>query len=93
MRRPRRPGPSEELAPACAGGDQAALDELLRADPAAGAARSSSRFLPYRQDAEEATQDVLLLVATRIGTFEGRSRFSTWLHEVTANRPGRPTGR
>jgi len=75
----------EELARRAAAGDGAALEELLRViEPRV--LRQVSRFLPYRQDAEEATQDVLLKVATRIGTFEGRSRFSTWLHEVTANQ-------
>ena len=43
------------------------------------------RFLPCRQDAEEAAQDALLLVATRIHTFGGRSRFTTWLHAVASN--------
>jgi RNA polymerase sigma-70 factor (ECF subfamily) len=75
----------EELARLAAGGDRAALDELLRViEPRV--LRQVGRVLPYRQDAEEATQDVLLKVATRIGTFEGRSRFSTWLYEVTANQ-------
>ena len=75
----------EELARRAADGDRAALDELLRLiEPRV--LRQVSRFLPYRQDAEEATQDVLLKVATRIGTFEGRSKFSTWLYEVTANQ-------
>jgi RNA polymerase sigma factor (sigma-70 family) len=75
----------EALARRAADGDRAALDELLRLiEPRV--LRQVSRFLPYRQDAEEATQDVLLKVATRIGTFEGRSRFSTWLYEVTANQ-------
>ena len=75
----------EALARRAADGDRAALDELLRViEPRV--LRQVSRFLPHRQDAEEATQDVLLKVATRIGTFEGRSRFSTWLHEVTANQ-------
>jgi RNA polymerase sigma factor (sigma-70 family) len=76
---------TEQLARRAASGDRAALDELLRAiEPRV--LRQVGRFLPYRQDAEEATQDVLLKVATRIGTFEGRSRFTTWLHEVTANQ-------
>jgi RNA polymerase sigma factor (sigma-70 family) len=75
----------EALARRAADGDRAALDELLRViEPRV--LRQVSRFLPHRQDAEEATQDVLLKVATRIGTFEGRSRFSTWLYEVTANQ-------
>jgi len=75
----------EELARRAADGDRAALDELLRViEPRV--LRQVSRFLPHRQDAEEATQDVLLKVATRIGTFEGRSKFSTWLYEVTANQ-------
>lgn len=76
---------TEELARLAAAGDAAALDELLRAIQP-GVLRHVSRFLPHRQDAEEATQDVLLKVATKIGGFEGRSRFSTWLYEVTANQ-------
>ena len=75
----------DELARRAAAGDQEALDELLRLiQPRV--LRQVSRVLPYRQDAEEATQDVLMKVATRIGTFEGRSAFSTWLYEVTANQ-------
>jgi len=76
---------TDELARRAAGGDQAALDELLRLiQPRV--LRHVSRFLPHRQDAEEAAQDVLLKVATRISTFEGRSAFTTWLYEVTANQ-------
>jgi RNA polymerase sigma factor (sigma-70 family) len=76
---------TEQLARRAAAGDAVALDELLRAiEPRV--LRQVGRFLPYRQDAEEAAQDVLMKVATRIGTFEGRSKFSTWLYEVTANQ-------
>ena len=75
----------EELARRAVGGDQDALEELLRRiEP--GVMRHCARFLPHRQDAEEACQDVLLKVATRISTFQGRSAFRTWLYEVTANQ-------
>ena len=47
--------------------------------------RHCERLLPYRQDAEEAAQDTLLAVARNIARFEGRAKFSTWLHIVTAN--------
>ena len=76
---------TEELARRAAGGDAQATDELLRLiEPQV--LRHCGRFLPYRQDAEEACQDVLLKVATKIHTFQGRSKFSTWLYEVTSNQ-------
>lgn len=37
------------------------------------------------QDAEEVMQDVFLAVARKIGNFDGRAAFSTWLYRVTAN--------
>jgi RNA polymerase sigma-70 factor (ECF subfamily) len=37
------------------------------------------------QDAEEVTQDVFWTVARKIGAFDGRAAFSTWLYRVTAN--------
>ncbi|MFK4103356.1 RNA polymerase sigma factor [Streptomyces sp. NPDC019531] len=76
--------PTEELARHAAAGDRAALDELLAAIRPE-VVRRCGRFLPCREDAEEAGQDVLLQVARKIGTFEGRSRFSTWLYTVVAN--------
>lgn len=74
----------EDLARRAAGGDQAALDVLL-ARIAPDVLRHCGRFLPCRQDAEEACQDALLQVARMITRFEGRSRFSTWLYVVVAN--------
>ncbi|AGZ45119.1 RNA polymerase sigma factor [Actinoplanes friuliensis] len=74
----------EELARRAADGDTRALDDLLTAIRP-DVLRRCARFLPCWQDAEEACQDVLLQVARTIGRFEGRSRFSTWLHVVTAN--------
>ena len=43
------------------------------------------RFLPNPLDAEEAAQDALLAVARRIDTFEGRSKFTTWMYQLTTN--------
>ena len=43
------------------------------------------RMVFNSQDAEEVTQEVLIKVITRLSTFEGESRFRTWLHRITAN--------
>ena len=75
---------TERLAADAAAGDRRALDELLaRITPMV--LRQCGRILPCPQDAEEACQDALLLVARSITRFEGRSRFTTWLYVVVAN--------
>ncbi len=74
----------DALALRAAEGDTVALEELLvLVQPRVR--RICGRMLLYPQDAEEACQDALMLVATRIGTFAGRSKFTTWLHAVAAN--------
>ncbi|MEU4192454.1 RNA polymerase sigma factor [Kribbella sp. NPDC026611] len=60
------------------------LDELIR-QVQPQVIRICQRVLPHRADAEDACQDALLAIATKIGTFSGRSRFSTWVHAVASN--------
>jgi RNA polymerase sigma-70 factor (ECF subfamily) len=43
------------------------------------------RMLGNDADAEDVTQDVLLQVVRKLGTFRGESAFPTWLHRVTVN--------
>jgi RNA polymerase sigma-70 factor (ECF subfamily) len=74
----------DELAVRAAGGDRAALEDLL-AEIQPRVRRICGRMLLYPEDAEEVAQDALLLVATRIGSFAGRSKFTTWLHAVASN--------
>ena len=74
----------EGLAVQAAAGDRDALERLL-AEIQPRVQRICGRMLLYPQDAEEAAQDALLLVATKIGSFEGRSKFTTWLHAVASN--------
>ncbi|MFB0620137.1 RNA polymerase sigma factor [Streptomyces sp. AGS-58] len=76
--------PMEESARRAAAGDEAALDRLLM-EIRPEVVRRCARFLPCREDAEEAAQDVLLQVARHITAFQGRSRFGTWLYTVVAN--------
>ena len=74
----------EDLATRAAAGDRDALEQLL-AEIQPRVRRICGRMLIYPEDAEEATQDALLLVATKIGSFAGRSKFTTWLHAVASN--------
>jgi RNA polymerase sigma factor (sigma-70 family) len=75
----------DRLARAASAGDPAALNALL-ATVRPDVLRACARFLPHREDAEEACQDTLLAVARGIGAFEGRASFRTWLYGIAANR-------
>ena len=65
-------------------GDAAALDEVLaRIQPLVlGRCR---RMLPCPADAEEAAQDALLTVATKLDQFSGRGSFRGWVVVLTSN--------
>jgi RNA polymerase sigma-70 factor (ECF subfamily) len=41
--------------------------------------------LPYTPDAEDACQEALLSIATKIGSWNGRGRFTSWTHVVAVN--------
>ncbi len=81
----RDPSASDEvLAATAAAGDADALEALLirHADRVH---RICRRIVPDPGDALDATQEALLRVATRIGHFDGRSAFTTWLYRVATN--------
>jgi RNA polymerase sigma-70 factor (ECF subfamily) len=74
----------DQLAARAAQGDHAALDQLLRrhTNLVHGVCR---RVLGNAEDALDATQEALLLIARKIHTFDGRARFSTWCYRVATN--------
>jgi RNA polymerase sigma factor (sigma-70 family) len=65
-------------------GDRDALDALVRAlqPDVHGLAL---RMLWNREDAEDATQEILVRVATRLSQFEFRSGLRTWVYRVGVN--------
>jgi RNA polymerase sigma-70 factor (ECF subfamily) len=73
-----------DLALAAAAGDRRALEVLLErhVDYVHAVCR---RVLTHPEDALDATQEALVAVARRIGSFDGRARFTTWLYRVATN--------
>jgi RNA polymerase sigma factor (sigma-70 family) len=69
------------LARRAAEGDRDALTELVR-EIQYPMYRLALRFLGNPDDAQDACQEILIRVVTRLGTFEGRSKFSTWAYTV-----------
>jgi RNA polymerase sigma-70 factor (ECF subfamily) len=74
----------DALARRAARGDRGALDTLLRehTNLVHGVCR---RILGNSDDALDASQEALLAIARKIGTFDGRSKFSTWAYRVATN--------
>lgn len=74
----------EALARAAQSGDPTALEELLTRIRPTVLARCS-KFLPHHHDAEEAAQDALLTISTKLGSWTGRGSFLGWVMVVTSN--------
>lgn len=84
MSEPEGPDGIDALARRAQQGDEEAFESLL------GQVRprvlSVCRgVLPHLPDAEDASQEALLAIAERIGTWNGASRFTTWAHAVALN--------
>jgi RNA polymerase sigma factor (sigma-70 family) len=65
-------------------GDRDALERLILRHQA-WIFNIAVRMVFHPQDAEEVTQEVLVKVITRLSTFQGQSKFRTWLYRITAN--------
>lgn len=72
------------LVTAAQGGDQRALDQLLRRhyDRLYGVCR---RLAGNDADAADATQEALIAIARGLHRFDGRASFSTWSYRVATN--------
>jgi RNA polymerase sigma factor (sigma-70 family) len=74
----------EDLARQAIGGDREALDRLVSAlqSDVYGLAL---RMLWNREDAEDATQEILVRTVTRLAQFDFRSRLKTWVYRIAVN--------
>jgi DNA-directed RNA polymerase specialized sigma24 family protein len=66
-------------------GDPHGMDDLLAAARPL-VLRRCAKFLPYRDDAEEAAQEALLTIATRLDDFGGRGSFAGWVTVIASNQ-------
>jgi RNA polymerase sigma factor (sigma-70 family) len=76
--------PLEQLAAAANRGDGQALERLVRAVHDR-IYRLAVRMTALPPDAEDATQEILIRVITRLSTYRGEAAFTTWVHRVAVN--------
>jgi len=65
-------------------GDREALEALVRTVQR-DVYNLAVRFLWHPQDAEDATQEILIRVITGLAGFEGKSNFRTWVYRIASN--------
>lgn len=80
----RAASPDALLLAGCRAGARESFEELYRAH---GARMKSiaAHLLGNRVEAEDAVQDAFVNIFRSAATFEGRSRFSTWIYRVVVN--------
>ena len=78
------PAQLEELARLALEGNRAALEQLVAAIQV-DIYSVALRMLGNRQDAEDATQEILIRIVTRLSQFDFRSRLKTWAYRIAVN--------
>ena len=75
----------DELVHRATGGESEAVSEIVRAleKPVYGVAL---RMLNDPHDAEDAAQEALIRIVTRLAQFRGESRFATWAYRIAVRR-------
>ncbi|MFH5774912.1 RNA polymerase sigma factor [Paracoccus sp. NGMCC 1.201697] len=82
--RPHREDPDWQLVAAARTRDEAAIRELVRRmNPRLF--RIARGIMPSDAEAEEVVQDAYLTAFTRLDSFRGEARFSTWISRITIN--------
>lgn len=76
--------PGEEILHAATAGDLDAIEAVLRSIQG-GVFNLAVRMLGNRDDAADATQEILLRVVTHLGAFRGDAKFTTWVFSVARN--------
>jgi RNA polymerase sigma factor (sigma-70 family) len=74
----------EDLARRAVEGDRDALDRLV-SDLQRDIYGLALRMLWNRENAEDATQEILVRVVTRLGQFDFRSKLRTWVYRIAVN--------
>jgi RNA polymerase sigma factor (sigma-70 family) len=76
--------PNPDTLRAATEGKLAALDQVLL-DIQPGVFNLAVRMLGNRDDAADATQEILLKVVTHLGSFRGDAAFTTWVFQIARN--------
>ena len=74
----------EDLARLALDGDRGALDLVVR-ELQPDIYGLALRMLWNKEDAEDATQEILVRIVTRLSQFDFRSRLRTWAYRVAVN--------
>lgn len=75
---------NEKVVSLIMGGDRNAVD-LLFASHLPKLRRTAAWMLANSDDSEDAVQEGLLLAYRKLNQFQGRAKFSTWLHRIVVN--------
>jgi RNA polymerase sigma factor (sigma-70 family) len=74
----------EDLARRAVAGDRSAVEQLVRSIQP-DVYTLAVRMLWNREDAQDAAQELLIRVVTRLSSFDFRSRLRTWVYRVAVN--------